>query len=1143
MGTQLQNHELDIDADFQGLEGCNEILNVTRPGIVGAIHRSYFAAGADLVETNTFGCNLTNLADYDIADRCYELAKAGAEIARGVVDEFTAAAGARPRFVLGALGPGTKLPSLGQVGFDELQASYEQAARGLIDGGVDGFLVETAQDVLQLKAVIGAIRHLTSELPIICHVTVETTGTMLLGTEIAAALTALEPLNIQAIGLNCATGPTEMTEHLRYLVDNAAIPVTVMPNAGLPELGPTGAVYPLGPDQFVREVTVFVDTLGLRMVGGCCGTTPEHIAQLRAAVDAREDVAWEPTVSAGPDAVSSIYAKEDFTHPTGITIIGERANANGSKAFKEAMLAEDWQTCLSIAKNQTRDGAHLIDVCVDYVGRDGAADMATFAAQLATATTLPIMVDSTEPAVIEAGLKALGGRCVVNSVNFEDPARFHTVMKLVKEFGAVVVALVIDEDGMARTADTKVAVAERLITAIKEYGLDDRDIIVDALTFPISTGQVETRRDGIETLEAIKRLSAAHPHMHFTLGISNVSFGLNPPARQVLNSVFLAEAISVGLDTAIVNSQKILPLNRIDATHLACARDMIYDRRGKEGTYSQDPDYDPLQTFMAFFADVNAAELAAQAAEQLKALPVKQRLAQRIIDGEKDGLEADLDEALQEQSAVEIINENLLEGMKTVGELFGSGQMQLPFVLQSAETMKAAVAYLEPFMEKLDSSASKGTIVIATVKGDVHDIGKNLVDIILTNNGYNVINIGIKQPISAIIEAAEKHQADAIGMSGLLVKSAAIMKDNLIALNEAGLSHYDVYLGGAALTRGYVEDDLASIYDGNVYYNKDAFEALRILNGEVGVDTERRAARQARREKAQATVAARTHVWEGRSPEVDPNHTLATPPFWGTKIIKGVSVNDVLPFMDTHALFRGLWGLRPARGSDESFEDLAAREGYPRLRHWLDELKTAGATDHLACVYGYFPVVSEGNDVIVLEEPTLEAAERVRFSFPRQARGKHLCLADYICSRERAEQEGRVDVLPIQLVTAGGEVSTFTNQYFERGDYRDYLELHGIAVQLAEAFAEYWHWRIRQELGIPETVSTNPRKWFELDYVGARYSFGYGSCPDLSEREKVVALLEPERIGVTLSEGYQLHPEEATDALVMYHPQARYFNV
>ncbi|WP_410638648.1 methionine synthase [Amycolatopsis sp. lyj-346] len=1160
MGTALQAHDLSLD-DFGGLEGCNEILNVTRPDVVRSVHRGYLEAGADAVETNTFGANFANFAEYDITERIFELAEAGARLARETADEF--ATPDRPRFVLGSIGPGTKLPTLGHAPFATLRDAYREEVRGLLAGGADAVIVETTQDILQTKAsIIGAKRAMAAEgrqVPILASITVETTGTMLLGTEVGAALAALEPLGIDVIGLNCATGPAEMSEHLRQLAKHARVPLSVMPNAGLPELGPDGAVYPLGPEALVEALTGFVREFGVGLVGGCCGTTDEHIRQLAAAVADTPPVPRRPRPEPG---VSSLYQAVPFKQDASVLMVGERTNANGSKAFRTAMLEGRWDDCVEIAREQTRDGAHLLDLCVDYVGRDGTADMAELAGRLATASTLPIMLDSTEVPVLRAGLERLGGRCAVNSVNYEDgdgpESRFTQVMELVREYGAAVVALTIDEEGQARTAAKKADIATRLIEDITgNWGLRTSDVIVDALTFTIATGQEESRRDGIETIEAIREIKRRHPEVQTTLGLSNISFGLNPAARQVLNSVFLHECVQAGLDTAIVHASKIVPMARIPDDQRAVALDLIHDRR-REG-------YDPLQELMALFEGVSTASSKASRAEELAALPLFERLERRIVDGERTGLTDDLDAALEQRPALQIINDTLLSGMKTVGELFGSGQMQLPFVLQSAEVMKAAVAHLEPHMESGDD-AGKGRIVLATVRGDVHDIGKNLVDIILSNNGYEVVNLGIKQPITTILDAAGEHGADAIGMSGLLVKSTVIMKENLQEMNSRGVSaRWPVLLGGAALTRSYVENDLSELYLGDVRYARDAFEGLRLMDaimaakrGEsppVDADAEqKRQERKERRERSLRIAEARKarkadeEALGGPLParsDVATDVPLPSPPFWGSRVVKGVALADYAAMLDERATFMGQWGLKGARGgSGPTYDELVESEGRPRLRYWLDRLTADGVLAHAAVVYGYFPCVAEGDDLVVLTEPSPGAPERLRFTFPRQRRDRRLCLADFYRPRE----SGEVDVVPFTVVTMGQPIADYANELFTADAYRDYLEVHGLGVQLTEALAEYWHCRIRQELTFPGGVavaSEDPddvEDFFKLGYRGARFSLGYGACPDLEDRAKIVALLEPGRIGVKLSEEYQLHPEQSTDAIVCHHPEAKYFN-
>ncbi|MBP8921553.1 MAG: methionine synthase, partial [Micropruina sp.] len=958
MGTLLQGFDLTLD-DFDGLEGCNEILNVTRPDVVEAVHQAYLDAGADAIETNTFGTNLSALREYDIEDRIAELAEAGARIARKVVD--AASTPERPRWVLGSIGPGTKLPSLGHVPFTELRDAYQVQVEAMIAGGIDGVQIETCQDLLQAKAAIQAAKRASEkagvDIPILVNVSVETNGTMLLGSEIGAALVALEPLGIDVIGLNCSTGPAEMSEHLRHLSRFARIGVGCMPNAGLPELTADGARYPLGPEGLTAALAQYVNEFGLAVVGGCCGTTPEHIRQL---VDAVRGLPLKQRDPRPAPSVSSLYSDVPLRQDTSYLSVGERTNANGSKAFREAMLAGDWNTCIDIAKGQSREGAHLLDLCIDYVGRDGTADMAEMASRVNTAVPLPVMIDSTEPPVVQAGLEAIAGRAIVNSVNFEDGdlpgSRFRTVMPIVAEHGAAVVALTIDEEGQARTAEWKVRVADRLIrTLVDDYGMAVSDIIVDCLTFPIATGQEETRRDAIETIDAIREIRRLYPDVQTTLGVSNVSFGLNPAARAVLNSVFLNECVEAGLTSAIVHPSRILPMARIPEEQREVALDMVYDRR-REG-------YDPLATFLELFEGVTTADTKEARAAELLALPLNERLQRRIVDADDKGLHEDLDTALAEKPALAIVNDDLLAGMKTVGELFGSGQMQLPFVLASAEVMKKSVAYLEPHMEKSDTEG-KGTIVLATVKGDVHDIGKNLVDIILTNNGYTVVNLGIKQPVGTIIEAAITHNADAIGMSGLLVKSTVVMRDNLLELNARGLVQTPVLLGGAALTRAYVEQDLNGMFDGEVRYARDAFEGLSLMDTVMAVKRGEMDALPAPRERR---VAARPRDAE---PEVDPTTDttrsdvargvdVPVPPFWGSRVVKGIKLAEVAQWLDHRATFMGQWGLRGSRGG-ASYDDLVEAEGLPRLRMWLDRIHTESLAE-FAVTYGYWPCHSEGN--------------------------------------------------------------------------------------------------------------------------------------------------------------------------------------
>ncbi|WP_406350933.1 methionine synthase [Streptomyces sp. NBC_00658] len=1137
MGTMLQAQDPTLE-DFQNLEGCNEILNVTRPDIVRSVHEEYFSVGVDCVETNTFGSNHSAAGEYDIADRIFELSESGARIAREVADEFGAKDG-RQRWVLGSIGPGTKLPSLGHIAYDVLRDGYQQNAEGLLAGGADALIVETTQDLLQTKSsLVGARRAMEAlglEVPLICSLAFETTGVMLLGSEIGAALTALEPLGIDLIGLNCSTGPAEMSEHLRYLARHSRTPLMCMPNAGLPILTKDGAYFPLTPPEMADAQENFVRDYGLQLVGGCCGSTPEHLRQVVERVRELEPGTRDPRPEPG---AASLYQTVPFRQDTAYMAIGERTNANGSKKFREAMLEGRWDDCVEMARDQIREGAHMLDLCVDYVGRDGVADMKELAGRFATASTLPLVLDSTEVDVLRAGLEKLGGRAVINSVNYEDgdgpESRFAKVTQLAQEHGAALIALTIDEEGQARTVEHKVAIAERLIADLTtNWGIHESDILIDTLTFTICTGQEESRKDGIATIGAIRELKRRHPDVQTTLGLSNISFGLNPAARVLLNSVFLDECVKAGLDSAIVHASKILPIARFTEEEVQTALDLVYDRRA-EG-------YDPLQKLMALFEGATTKSRTAGRAEELAALPLDERLKRRIIDGEKNGLEADLAEALQSRPALDIVNDTLLDGMKVVGELFGSGQMQLPFVLQSAEVMKTAVAYLEPHMEKSDAEG-KGTIVLATVRGDVHDIGKNLVDIILSNNGYNVVNLGIKQPVSAILDAAQEHRADVIGMSGLLVKSTVIMKENLQELNSRGLAaNYPVILGGAALTRAYVEQDLYEIYEGEVRYARDAFEGLRLMDALIGVKRGVPGAvlpelkqRRVRPAVAATEVEERPEEGHVRS-DVAVDNPVPTPPFAGTRVIKGIPLKEYASWLDEGALFKGQWGLKQARAGDgPTYEELVETEGRPRLRGLLDRLQTDNLLE-AAVVYGYFPCVSKDDDLIILDDA---GNERTRFTFPRQRRGRRLCLADFF----RPEESGEIDVVGLQVVTMGSRIGEETAKLFEANAYRDYLELHGLSVQLAEALAEYWHARVRSELGFAGEDPDAMEDMFALKYRGARFSLGYGACPNLEDRAKIAQLLEPERIGVVLSEEFQLHPEQSTDAIMIHHPEAKYFN-
>ncbi|MCU1363716.1 MAG: methionine synthase [Acidimicrobiaceae bacterium] len=1133
-GTNLQLRHLEAD-DFGGatFEGCNEILTLTKPAVVEDLHRSFFDVGVDAVETNSFGSFSVVLNEYGIAERAHELALASAQIARRVADSY--ASPGQPKFVAGSMGPGTKFPTLGQISYDDLSASYEELAYGLLEGGVDLLLIETMFDLLSGKAAIAACHRAMARhgriVPIQAQVTIELTGRMLPGTEIGAAIASLSPLGIDVIGLNCATGPVEMYEPLRTLSDSAPLPLSCMPNAGLPSVVEGQMHYDLTPEALAEHLSKFVTECGVQVVGGCCGTTPEHLS--RVIEEIRPLSAAKRTPNLEP-AVASIYSSVNYQQDRSVLLVGERTNANGSKKFREAMLEGDWDTCVEIGREQIKEGAHLLDVCVDYTGADGVDDMNELMSRLATQSSVPIMIDTTEAPVARQALTWLGGKAMLNSVNLEEGdapgTRLDSFLSLAAEFGAAVVATCIDEEGQARTADWKVRAAKAITDfAVTRYGLDVHDIFIDTLALPLSTGMIESRRDGIETLNAIRRLKTELPGVRTILGLSNISFGLNPAARQVLNSVFLHEAAEAGLDAAIVHASKILPLHRIDEGARQVCLDLIYDRRRD--------DYDPLSELLGLFEGVSASK---NDGPSLEELPLNERLKRRIIDGARVGLEDDLNAAMADGAQpLDIVNEILLDGMRVVGDLFASGEMQLPFVLQSAETMKSAVSHLEPMMEKSDQGG-RGRVVLATVKGDVHDIGKNLVDIILTNNGYEVINLGIKVGVNEMLSAVEENRADALGMSGLLVKSTLIMRENLEIMNERAMSNVPVLLGGAALTRTYVERDLREIYDGRLFYGKDAFEGLRVLDqlGELrrsGDDNPTFG-----REVSTSTVQRRFREpaptvdpsLPRRSPEVELDNQLFVPPFLGSRVAKGISLDDISEYLNLTALFRNQWGYRPENGEDDAtFKERVSAT----LR---EQLSIAKEEDLLVpqVVWGHFPVAADGNELVVYADDARDG-EVTRFVFPRQRDTPFLCVADFFRPVESPDH----DYASFMLVTMGGRVSERTHQLFSENRYNDYLMLHGLGVEMAEALAELWHRRIREELGFAQDDGPTLTGLFRQQYRGGRYSWGYPACPDLTDNAKVATLLESERIGVSVSEGFQLHPEQTTDAIICHHPKSKYF--
>ncbi|MFT3746100.1 MAG: methionine synthase [Pyrinomonadaceae bacterium] len=1160
MGTFLQSLNLSID-EWGGpaFENCSENLLYTRPDAIETVHTAFLEAGCDVIETNSFGGSEVVLSEFGIANKTYDVNMRAAELAKRVANGFSTYD--KPRFVAGSIGPGTKLPTLGHISYSDLKEAYREQVRGLVDGGSDILMVETCQDLLQTKAALAAIfEHFEKQrikLPVIASVTIEVFGTMLNGTEIGAALTALEPFPIDVIGMNCGTGPKHMTDSFRYLCENSPIAVSVLPNAGLPEVKDGKQHYDETPESFAAQVEHFANDFGANIVGGCCGTSPEH---LRLVVERLSGVSPKQRGAKLAPSASSIYFQQPYTQDASFLIVGERVNASGSKKMRDLLDAEDWDGLVSLAKSQEKEGAHILDVNVDFVGRDGVADMHELASRLATAVKIPLMFDSTEWEKMEAGLEHAGGKSLLNSTNYEDgEERFLKVLDLAKRFGAGVVIGLIDENGMARSFDDKVKIARRAYQQAAEFGIEPHDIFFDPLALPISTGIEEDRRNAVETINAIRQIHEEMPVANIILGVSNISFGLNPAARVVLNSVFLHDCVEAGMNSAIVNASKILPLMRFTEHEIDTARDLIYDRRKFEGDICI---YDPLGEFSNMFQGKTAQSIK----PDISNLPIEEKLKHHIIDGERIGLEDSLKVALEKYPPLEIINDILLDGMKTVGDLFGSGQMQLPFVLQSAESMKAAVKFLEPFMEKVEGS-NKGVLVLATVKGDVHDIGKNLVDIILTNNGYKVVNLGIKQPIDDILRSWDETKADAIGMSGLLVKSTLIMRDNLELMNERGIN-VPVILGGAALNRRYVDSDLIPLYNGQLFYARDAFDGLHAMDeltsGEAGVvnkkselisdasglsdniqtvvDAEDLVGEDAKLGKAAARVSSRSAGDTTHATRSETSQDVQRPkaPFYGSKVVEITDLTKVFDFINETALFKGQWQYKQGRKSKEEYEAILDETVYPKFR----EIKAQAIREKLLeakLVYGYFPCQSSGNDLIIYQDD--EKTERLRFTFPRQPveqRGsKNLCLADYFASVE----SGVIDVVAFDLVTMGRKASEHSAKLFKSDNYTDYLLFHGLSVESAEALAEMWHKRIREELGIAGNDAPELAKLFHQGYQGSRYSFGYPACPNLEDQTKIFELLQPERIDVELTEEFQLDPEQSTSAIIIHHPDAKYFNI
>ncbi|MBO8240046.1 methionine synthase [Prochlorococcus marinus XMU1412] len=1165
-GTSFQNLNLTAD-DFGGkeLEGCNENLVLSSPKIVEKVHNSFLEAGCHVIETNTFGASSIVLDEYDIKNKAYEINKNAALIAKKAATKYASVD--KPRFVAGSIGPTTKLPTLGHINFDELKESYKEQIYGLTDGGVDLLLIETCQDVLQIKSALLASKEVLDskniDIPIMVSITMETTGTMLVGSDIASALTILEPFNIDILGLNCATGPEQMKEHIKYLSENSPFAISCIPNAGLPENIGGVAHYRLKPIELKMQLMNFIYDFNVQLIGGCCGTTPEHIKYLSSIIDEIIDNEMpnkngKNNLSGYIPSASSIYNSVPYKQDNSILIVGERLNASGSKKVRELLNNDDWDGLVSIAKQQQKENAHVLDVNVDYVGRDGVKDMKEITSRLVTNINLPLMIDSTDADKMESGLKSAGGKCIINSTNYEDGnERFDQVLNLALGYGSGLVVGTIDEDGMARNADKKYDIAKRAINRTRECGLSDYELFFDPLALPISTGIEEDRLNAKETITAISKIRENFPETHIILGISNISFGLSPLSRINLNSIFLDECIKAGLDSAIIAPNKILPLSKISGETKKLCLDLIYDKRKFEDDICI---YDPLVELTKAFQDLSIQDFK-KASSENKNLTLEESLKNHIIDGEKIGLEDQLNKALKKYKPLEIINTFLLDGMKVVGDLFGSGQMQLPFVLQSAETMKFAVSILEPHMETVEENISNGKLLIATVKGDVHDIGKNLVDIILTNNGYDVINLGIKQDVSAIIDAQKKHNADCIAMSGLLVKSTAFMKDNLEAFNNEDIS-VPVILGGAALTPKFVNEDCSKIYKGKILYGKDAFTDLKFMNeymdnkkkgnwsntegfiNNEGIDINLASSKsnsQAVKKSISIDIeTSKLNLKENfiRSKFINEEEPIQAP-FLGTKVLNEIDIdlNKLIFYLDTKALFSGQWQIKKGKNqSVDEYNNYLDSYAKPLLDRWLETIVEKKLISPKA-VYGYFRCGRKDNSIFLFDEKSLNKISQ--FNFPRQKSGNNLCIADFYCD---LKNDKPIDIFPMQAVTMGDIASEYSQKLFKEDKYSDYLLFHGLTVQLAEALAEYVHALIRIECGFRSEEPDKNREILAQKYRGARYSFGYPACPKVSDSNIQLSLLDAKRINLTMDESEQLHPEQSTTAIISLHSKAKYFS-
>ncbi len=1143
MGTQLQERSDRItEAQWEGNEGCNELLNVTAPEILEEIFHAYLTAGADLITTNTFGSFDWVLDEYQIGHRAYELTKAGAEIVKRQCDKFSTPE--HPRLVLGSIGPGTKLPSLGHMHYNEMLSGYTECALALIDGGTDVFLLETCQDPLQIKAALHACeaanKERGTELPIMVSATIELAGTMLIGTDAQTIATILEPFDIISLGFNCGTGPEQYGKHIKTLSEVWGKPISIHANAGLPQNRGGYTYYPMGPDEFAQKQESFLDYDGVSFLGGCCGTTPQHI---RAMVDKVSSIKPKPAVGSQPTSLASLFNTVPLMQDPAPLLIGERSNATGSKAFRELLLAEDYEGTLSVGQQQVRAGAHVLDVSVGFAGRDETIDMNKVMALYAQKIPLPLMPDSTQTAALEEALKMIGGKPIINSVNLEDGIeKFDVICALAKKFGAALVCLTIDEVGMAKTLETKIEVAERIYErATKVHGINPEDLVFDVLTFTLGSGDEEYRDAAIQTIDAIRELRTRHPEVGTTLGLSNISFGLDKDARPYLNSIFLDHCIKAGLTSVIINVKHIIPLNKISQEDQDICNNLLFDKK---------PDGQALFEFIEHFSSKEAVDNEAED-EAFNALSDEEKISKLLMDGDKERMIPLVEEARHNIAPERIVNEILIDAMKVVGELFGSGQMQLPFVLQSAETMKATVDHLNPYLPKTEKTTVT-TLALGTVKGDVHDVGKNLVDIILTNNGFNVINLGIKVELDAYLEELKNSDISAIGMSGLLVKSTQVMKDNLEAMKEAGIK-IPVLLGGAALTRAFIDDFCRPSYDGPIFYCKDAFDGVtamsRIeagnfdtnLHGDVGLE-------KAEKEKKEIIIPP---FEELKMPSRDVR--VPIPPFWGRRVMevgKDFPIELAFEWINHKMLFKQRWGYNSKGLSKEEYDKQLETKVWPAYERIKQQFLDEGLFDP-TIIYGYFPVRSDDTSLLVFDEsegynaesdintePLKDVIGRAehQFTFPRQSKKPHRALSDFY-------HRDRHDVLAMTCVSAGSKLSEYEKTLYDKGEYTEYYMVHGLGVELAEALAEIVHKQIRLDLNICDNEKPVLSDVRMNKYQGARYSFGYPACPDLELNVPLFKLLRPEEFGIELSETFQIHPEQSTSALVVYHPNATYYNI